>query len=194
MALAKATGERVGRFLENIARRWAYVGGAILVAMALVTVFSVIGRALLSIGLGPIRGDFEMVEMGSAIAVFAFLPWCQLKRGHVTVDLVVERLGRRMKTFFGFLGDIALAVISGLILWRLYLGFGEKFPYGSPGFRDALAMGSKPFFPETSYELELPVWIPFGLSTIGAALFFIVSVYTVWRSFHWLLDGGEVKP
>lgn len=194
MALAKSAEARIGRALEHVAKWWAYAGGAILVAMALVTVLSVIGRALASYGFSPIRGDFELVEMGSAVAVFAFLPWCQLRRGHVTVDLVVERFGGRIRTFFGLIGDLAIAIISGLILWRLYLGFGEKFPYGSPGMRDALAMGSKPYFPETSYELELPVWIPFGLSTIGAALFFIVSLYSVWRSLNWLLDGAEPQP
>ncbi len=193
MALAKSSERRVGQVLEHIARGWAYVGGAILVAMALITVFSVIGRALLSYGLSPIRGDFELVEMGSAIAVFAFLPWCQLKRGHVTVDLIVDRMGGAVKRFFGFVGDLALAVISGLILWRLYLGFGEKFPFGSPDLRSALSMGSKPFFPETTYELEMPVWIPYGLALIGAILFFVVSVYTVWRSLNWLLDGQEAS-
>lgn len=194
MAIAKSAEARVGRVLEQLARWLAYGGGALLVGMALVTVFSVIGRALLSFGLGPIRGDFELVEAGCAIAIFAFLPWCQLRRGHVTVDIVVDRLSGGMKAFFGMLGDIAIAGIAGLILWRLYLGFGEKFPYGGPAFRDALGMGAKPFFPETTYELELPVWIPFGLATIGATLFFVVSLYTVWRSLNWLLDGAEAQP
>ncbi len=191
MTLAKSAEARVGRVLEHLARWLAYAGGAILVAMALVTVFSVLGRALLSVGLGPIRGDFEMVEAGCAIAIFAFLPWCQLRRGHVTVDVLVDRVGGRFKLFMGLLGDLAVTVISGLILWRLYLGFGEKFPFGEAGFRDAFGMGAKPFFPETTYELELPVWIPFGLATIGATLFFVVSVYTVWRALNWVIDGKE---
>ncbi len=194
MAIAKSAEARVGRGLEHVSRWLAYAGGALLVSMALVTVASIIGRALLSLGLSPIRGDFEMVEAGCAIAVFAFLPWCQLKRGHVTVDIAVDRLGARARAFFGFMGDIVIAVIAGLILWRMYLGFGEKFPYGGEAFRSALGIGAKPFFPETTYELELPVWIPFGLATVGGTLFFIVSIYTVWRSFNWLVDGAEATP
>jgi len=54
-----------------------------------------------------------------------------------------------------------------------------------------LGMGSKPFFPETTYELELPVWIPYGLALIGAVMFFVVSLYTVWRALNWVLDGAE---
>lgn len=194
MAIARGAEQRIGRGLDRVARGVACLGGAILVGMALITVASVIGRALLSIGLGPIRGDFEMVEAGCAIAVFAFLPWCQLNRGHVTVDIVADKLGGRRKAVLGLLGDITIAGISGLILWRLYLGFGEKFPYFSEGLRGALGMGSKPFFPETTYELELPVWIPYGLATLGATLFFLVSLYTVWRALNWVIDGAEARP
>jgi hypothetical protein len=55
----------------------------------------------------------------------------------------------------------------------------------------ALGMGSRPFFPETTYELEIPVWIPYGLAWIGAALFFVTALYTVWRSLNWVLQGQE---
>jgi TRAP-type C4-dicarboxylate transport system permease small subunit len=191
MAIAKHAEQRVGQVLETLARGLAYIGGALMVAMALVTVASVLGRALLSFGLGPITGDFELVEAGCAIAIFSFLPWCQLKRGHVTVDILLDQIGGRTKALFGMIGDVAIALIAGLIAWRLYLGFGEKFPYFDQGLRDSLGMGSKPFFPETTYELELPVWIPYGLALIGAALFFIVSLYTVWRALNWVLDGAE---
>ena len=52
-------------------------------------------------------------------------------------------------------------------------------------------MGYKPFFAETTYELEIPVWIPYGLALIGAGLFVIVSIYTVWRSLNWVSAGRE---
>ncbi|SFR48558.1 TRAP transporter small permease [Litoreibacter janthinus] len=191
MALAANLEARVGRALEWACRALAYGGGLILVAAALVTVASIIGRFFLFAGLGPVRGDFELVETSCAIAIFAFLPWCQLRRGHVTVDVLVNQMSKRAKAFFGLLGDVAISVVSSLILWRLYLGFAEKFPYGSDVFRDVFRMGARPYYPETTYELELPVWIPYGLATIGAALFFIVSLYTVWRALNWLLSGQE---
>lgn len=191
MAIAAELEARTGRVLGHFARILAYLGGVVLVAAAVITVASIIGRALLSWGLGPITGDFELVEMGCAIAIFSFLPWCQLNRGNVSVDVLANALGSRMKAILGLFGDLAVCILSGLILWRLYLGFGEKFPYGSEGLRGALSMGSKPFFPETTYELELPIWIPFALSCIGAFFFFVVSLYTVWRALNWALDGAE---
>ena len=191
MGLAVGAERRTGKVIEMIARYLAYVGGFILLAMALVTVVSITGRALLSFGFGPVRGDYEMVANGCALAVFFFLPFCQLKRGHVTVDIVTSMFSTRMQAMFGMMGDALIALASGLILRQLWFGFGEKFPYGSDALRAALGMGYKPFFPETTYELEIPVWIPYGLALIGAVLFLVVSLYTVWRSFNWVLEGRE---
>ncbi|WP_191285846.1 TRAP transporter small permease [Aliiroseovarius zhejiangensis] len=193
MAIARTAQMRVGRMMEFASRWMAYSGGAILVAIALTTVVSIIGRTLSGLGLGPVKGDYEIVEMGCAVAVFAFMPWCQLKRGHVTVDIFISKLPDRMQAILGLIGDLFLTGAAFIILWRLWLGFGEKFPFGSEGLRAALGMGDKPFFPESTYELEIPLWIPFGLCLIGAAFFLIVAAYSVWRSFNWVLDGKEQR-
>lgn len=191
MALAKQAQLRLGRRLE-VASKWlAYAGGTVLVAVAVMTVVSIIGRALVGVGLRPIKGDFEMVEAGAAIAIFAFLPWCQMRRGHVTVDIFISRLSSRAQAALGLIGDALLAVAAYVILWRMWLGFGEKFPYGGEGFRNALGMGSKPFFVETTYELELPIWIPYAASLVGALLFFLVAAYSVWRAINWVIEGRE---
>ncbi|RMH42337.1 MAG: TRAP transporter small permease [Alphaproteobacteria bacterium] len=191
MTLAGSAERAVGRRLAVLCHGLAYFGGLVLVALAVITVISIIGRALVPFGLSPVRGDFELVEAGCAVAVFSFLPWCQLNRGHVTVDVFIQRLPDRVQAALGLVGDTLIAIISGVILWRLWAGFGEKFPYGDKAFRDALGMGPKPFFPETTYELEMPVWIPYGLAVVGAAMFFVVSVYTVWRALNWTLEGRE---
>ena len=34
----------------------------------------------------PIPGDFELAQIGTAVAVFAFLPYCQVVRGNIVVD------------------------------------------------------------------------------------------------------------
>lgn len=191
MGLAVGAERRTGRVIEAIARGFAYIGGFILVAMALTTVASIIGRALLSFGLRPVSGDYELVANGCALAVFCFLPFCQLKRGHVTVDIFTSIFPLRAQAIFGLIGDALIALVSLVMLRQLWFGFGEKFPFGSDALREGLGMGFKPFFPETTYELEIPVWIPYGLALIGAALFALVSLYTVWRSVNWVLAGRE---
>jgi len=195
MALAPRAEAAAGRVVERIARVMACAGGFILTILAVMVCASVLGRALDGIAFfGPIAGDYELVEAGTAIAVFAFLPWCQLKRGHVAVDIVVQRFSPRLTAISGLVGDGLLAVAAFVIAWRLFLGFGEKFPHGGGALRAVLGIGPRPLFPETTYELEIPVWIPYGLAWIGAVLFFLTALYTVWRSYNWVASGRERRP
>lgn len=159
-----------------IARGLALCGGMVVLGMALVTVVSVTGRALSGIGLAPIPGDFELVELGCAVAVFCFLPWCQVSRSHVRVDLIGPLVPASVYRWFGWIGDLVLTGFLGVLLARLWQGFGERFPHGNPGFRAGLGFGPPPFFAETTYELQIPLWIPYAVAVTGLALAFLVSV------------------
>lgn len=188
MALFPEAEHRVGVWMTGLSRTLAYAGGIILIGMALITVASVIGRWINTGPFSAIAGDYELIEAGCAIAVFAFLPYCHLNRGHVTVDILVNTFPTGVQRILTLIGDILIAAIAVIVVWRLYLGWGEKFPYFSQELRDTLSMGYKPFFPETTYELEIPVWIPMGAALIGAVVFCLVSLYMVWRSVN------EVRP
>ncbi|PRY26674.1 TRAP-type C4-dicarboxylate transport system permease small subunit [Aliiruegeria haliotis] len=183
-----------GRAVEAGARWLAWLGGAILAALSVMTVVSIIGRALDGYGLNSVPGDYELVANGCAIAVFFFLPWCQLKRGHVTVDLLTDAFPPRVQAVFGLLGDLLVTLASAIILRQLWFGFGEKLPFGSDSLREMLGMGYKPYFAETTYELLIPVWTLYGAALVGAVMMVIVGVYTVLRAFLWVLDGAEGTP
>jgi hypothetical protein len=86
--------DRIDRLMRSLAAFLAILGGLILVIVILTTVTSVAGRALLWIGLGPIRGDFELVELGTGFAVFSFLPWVQINRQHASVEISHHAHGR----------------------------------------------------------------------------------------------------
>ena len=191
MAIAPRAERSVGRAVRALSRLAAYAGGILLAGLALMTVASIVGRRLSGLGLGPITGDYELVAHGVALAVFAFLPWCQVERGHVSVDLVADALPARAKAALGLVADALVAAAALVILVQLWAGFGEKFPHGSDAARGTLGMGPRPFFPETTYELEIPVWIPYGAAVVLAALFAATALYTVWRALNWTLDGAE---
>ncbi|PKP84516.1 MAG: hypothetical protein CVT80_07695, partial [Alphaproteobacteria bacterium HGW-Alphaproteobacteria-2] len=64
--------------MTRLARRtitaWALLGGGVLLAVVAMNTTSVISAVFWK----PLPGDFEMTEMGIAVAAFAFLPWCQM--------------------------------------------------------------------------------------------------------------------
>jgi TRAP-type C4-dicarboxylate transport system permease small subunit len=185
--------------------RWlVYIGGVVLCTIALLTVVSVIGRALTGFGLSPIPGDFELVEIGAAVAVFSFLPWCQLNRGHVTVDILVNTFPKRVGRWLELIGNVGITLIACVIAWRLWKGMGERVTWFSQELRDVLGFGYKPFSVETTFILAMPTWYGYALGMVGALLFCVVSFYTIWRSLNECLgadgvdaghnDGPDNKP
>lgn len=150
--------------VERIARIMAVIGGLLVGAMAILTVVSVTGRALIPIGLGPITGDFELIKMGCAIAAFWFMPYVHLRKGHVTVDLVHSCMPRLMGKACTLLGDLAILSVATVIAWRLWVGLGEKLRYG-----------------DTTFILGAPVWIGYAFSMVGAALFVAAGLVVLYR-------------
>lgn len=97
----------------------AVLGGVLSIAIALLVLTSI---TLRQTPMGAVRGDFELVQMGIALAVFAFLPWCQARRGNVMVDTFTTWLPRRVQAGLDALWDMVLAGMMALLAWRLALG------------------------------------------------------------------------
>ena len=72
--------------------RW--LGGAVLTALALMSVASIAGRALFS---RPLQGDYELVQTGCAIFVALCLPYCQLKHANIIVDFFTTKASARSR-------------------------------------------------------------------------------------------------
>ncbi len=182
---------RLGRILKTAAKWLAYFGGFLLTAAAIMTIISIAGRAMIWAGFGPIPGDFELVELSVAVAIFSFLPWSQINRGQVTVDVLVDTFPPRLRAGLGIAGDTAMAIAASVIAWRMWLGLGERIPMGSDTLRTLFMLGEKPYYTETTFILRMPVWYGYALSMVGAAFFALVCIYTVWRAINWTIRGQE---
>lgn len=110
---------KLEKLLFRTASAFAIAGGLILCGLTAITVISVIGRAAIA---RPIPGDFELVAIGTGIAAFLCLPYCQLKRGHVRVDLFVDRMAPRLARFLDVTAGLLCAAIALLFAWRMTLG------------------------------------------------------------------------
>lgn len=155
----------VERVLTALSRLSALLGGLVLVGLIIMSVLSITGRALVPLGLTPIPGDFELVEAGTAFAVFCFLPWCQLSGGHVTVDLLKPALGPRRDAALEVVFNTLMTLIAAFITWRAFAGMGDKLQYN-----------------ETTFILQLPVWWGYAICLPLGLLFVAVSAFTVYRS------------
>jgi TRAP-type C4-dicarboxylate transport system permease small subunit len=109
----------VSRLLDALARAFAFAGGAVLVGVTGMSVVSIIGRTLRGT---PVPGDFELVQVGSAAAIAAFLPYCQLRNGNIIVDFFTVRAGKRVQDVLDAFGALVLAGVMGILAWRTIAG------------------------------------------------------------------------
>lgn len=149
----------VPAWLATLCRWVAILGGLVLMLMMLMTVTSVLRRSLLG---APIPGDFELVEIASAITVFCFLPWCQITGGNVLVDFFTMKAGARVNHALEALGDLVYLLIGALLSWRLVHGALDFHAFG-----------------EQSMVLRIPIWWSFGIVLPAMALLTVSTFFTL---------------
>lgn len=145
--------QRMTTWVFRLARASAIVGGLVLCAITLMSVVSIAGRALAGVGLGPVPGDFELVEVGTGVAVFLFLPWTYLRGGHATVDLLYQHLPAAVQRLIRVISDVLMLVLWVVLTWRLWDGLLEKREYL-----------------ETTFILQMPVWWAYAACVVGAVI------------------------
>jgi len=144
---------------RRIIEAWALLGGVLLVVIAMMNTWSVVSLAALGF---PVPGDFEMVEMGVAIAAFSFLPYCQLTGANVTADIFTANASARWVAFFALLSSLISAFFSVLLLWRMYDGMGSYIQYE-----------------EVTTILNIPIWIAFPPILFSLFLLVVASAITL---------------
>ncbi|ATE61345.1 TRAP transporter small permease [Thauera sinica] len=127
-----------GRTVEAACASLAMLGGAIFLIEAIMSVVSVVGRALFNL---PVPGDYELVQMMSAMGIAMCLPYCQLRKGHVFVDFFTLWAPAALKRLLDSLAALLLAASAFFLAWRVWDGMLEMREYG-----------------ETSMVIALPIW------------------------------------
>ena len=185
------------RLIETLARSMALIGGLVLLALVILTCLSVLGRglntlghagwltalapglgnALIATGVGPVNGDFELVEAGIAFAIFAFLPICQLHGGHATVDVFTGTLGVGANRIIMAFWEVVLAAAILLLTWRLFDGLAGKYGNG-----------------ETTFLLQFPVWWAYGASFVASVIASLVALYCAFARIAEAATGESYLP
>lgn len=119
----RATGLAV-RVIEG----WALMGGVLLLAIVLVTAWSMVAGFVVG---QPVPGDFEIVEIGVAVAAFSFLPYCQLTGANVSADIFTARAGPRLVGLFAALASLIALAFSLILIWRMWAGMNDYRDYGN---------------------------------------------------------------
>lgn len=114
--------------MARAARFLALAGGAALLSAALLTCVSVLLRWLTS---QPVRGDFELVSLGSGLAVLGFLAWGTQRGANILVDSFTTWLPARVTGAVDALWSLVWAAAALLIAERMARGAWDTWASGT---------------------------------------------------------------
>jgi TRAP-type C4-dicarboxylate transport system permease small subunit len=155
--------------LERLTGWVAVLGGLLTIAVAILATASVTLRWLIS---SPIEGDFEYVKMATAVAVFAYLPYTQARRGNIMVDTFTSWLPAGVNRVIDAFWDLCFAVVIGYLTYALV--------FGTLG---VLRSG------ETTMQKQIVLWPSLALCTALSALLVVITLATALK----LLAGGSTR-
>jgi TRAP-type C4-dicarboxylate transport system permease small subunit len=158
-----------GRILTKISKFFALFGGLVLLIAALISIFSIFGRAVFS---SPLLGDFELVEIACAVAIGSFLPLCHLKNGNVIVDFITAKLSKNKINFLDAFSSLIFGITALFFSTRMVLGARDMFVYQ-----------------EETMLLAFPIWIPFLPVIASFFLLTICCFYTFTIKIHDILGN-----
>ncbi|WP_431302464.1 TRAP transporter small permease [Sediminicoccus sp. BL-A-41-H5] len=133
-----------------------------LLLTALLTVVSVTLRWLTS---QPVKGDFELVSLGSGLAVLSFLAWGSVTRANILVDSFTTWLPARLNGVIDAFWSLAWAAVTLLIAERMAQGMMDTWRNGM----------------RTIGLLALPYWWAIGIGAFCFALAGIAALLTIPR-------------
>ena len=154
--------------MGRIASLVALAGGAALLAAASLTTVSVVLRWLTS---QPVKGDFELVSLGSGLAVLSFLAWGSVTRANILVDSFTTWLPARLNGAIDAFWSLAWAATTLLIAERMWQGMFDTWRNGI----------------RTIGLLALPYWWAIGIGALCFALAGVAALLAIPR----LLRGRD---
>lgn len=104
--------DRIERYLIKLS---VFCGGAVLVGMIALTCANILVRIVGA----PIRGTFELMGYGGAAVTALALGYTQTRRGHIAVNVLINRFSPRTQKALNSLNDAACALFFIVVTWQL---------------------------------------------------------------------------
>lgn len=105
--------------LDKISRRlsdvFLWIAGAFMIAMILMTCANIISRLLGT----PIKGTFELMGYFGAVATAFALGYTQIKKSHISVDILVNRFSPRTRLVINAINHVICALFFAVAGWQV---------------------------------------------------------------------------
>lgn len=157
------TMQAVWKFVQTLSSYMKLFGAFLLVVMAALTCVDVVGRFFRH----PVFGSVELMSLMGAMAVAMALPDTHANKGHIGVEIVFNKLGRKSRQVMDIATGILTLILFSLVTWQMF-----EYSY------KMMESG------EVSMNLGLPEYLIIGVVAFGFVVFSVVIIRQLVEAFH----------
>jgi len=103
------------RFSQKINRFFLWVAGFFLVAMIAMTCGNIFSRLIWT----PLKGTFELMGFFGALVTAFVLGYTQIKKAHISVDILVNRFSRNVQRILKAANSIICMIFFAMAGWQI---------------------------------------------------------------------------
>jgi len=117
--------------LQRATTGWALLGGVLVIAIVLVTAANVgafmADRIASSFGsnVRALPGYEDFVRLAVSVAALTFIPYCQMRKGHIAVDLFVQAMPKVLQGLLDRLWLALTAALGAFLCYWMWVGMLE---------------------------------------------------------------------
>ncbi|GAB3063874.1 TRAP transporter small permease [Virgibacillus ainsalahensis] len=156
------------KIIEPINRFASYIACFLVFCLMLLTFSDVTGRFLIR----PVTGTYELTGILLALTVFLGLGYTQIKKGHISIGILVEKFSSRVQA-------IIESVTYFVVLITLILMTQQTFIYASRSINDRTG------------ELQLPEYVFIIIAGVGVLLFALTIVLDLLKALQKVVDSNH---
>jgi TRAP-type C4-dicarboxylate transport system permease small subunit len=105
----------IDKFISQLNRLLIFLGGLCLVFMIVLTCSNIVFRIFWE----PIRGTFELMGFFGAIVIAFALGFTQKQKGHIAVDILVNKFSVRTKRALNTINSLICMLFFGVAAWQV---------------------------------------------------------------------------
>jgi len=105
----------IDKLISGLNKLLIFLGGLSLVFMIVLTCSNIVLRVFWE----PIRGTFELMGFSGAIVTASALAFTQKQKGHIAVDVLVNKFSVRTKQILNTVNSLICGAFFGVAAWQV---------------------------------------------------------------------------
>lgn len=163
--------KKTEKFVDKIVDIQQFLSNIFLIFIMLIISLDVLGRNILN---KPLKGTYELTELGAALLVFFALAITHRVGDHITIDFVVERFSEKAQNIIKGIIDIVIAII--LVVMSVQI------------FDNGLRMMDRS---STTTDLSIPVYPFLFIITFTLIIFALTAIFKAIHYFGSVVNKNE---